>query len=454
MVRLISKKICDRERLVRELEVLRPLEHPNLARLCQVVEDGRFLWLAFEQVQGSDLFSAVAAAPKLLTEACVAHALRQVLLGLQHLHGAGLAHEAVQPHNILTSRSSTGQELRLKLIDYGFAWKYSKAAPVLSMQHLHCVAPEQVGSLSPRTSLADPACDLWAVGALAFALLSGRWPLEAECPAHLRKKLRTGLWAFLPADIWNPVRDVGKSFINSTLIVQAFRRPSASQALQHAFFAVEGLDKAALQPLPRNKEVALNLRRLAGRHLMRYEVASAAAVVHNEARIKDLGEYLQDLDPMRKGDLTFVELRRGLVRASLELPGRLLDVACASHEDGARVYPARDICDAAAQRRRLLEEIGLWSVWSAVVPDVFSLKRSEVHQLWDRGASTLRCVFSPLWDLDMKKVEELPELVVTFKDMLEWLRSCAARAAPELSLHEGSRMLQQELLLRLPPATD
>merc|ERR1719367_2249483 len=55
--RAILKRRCDRERLLHELGVLKGLDHPNLPRVHEIVEDARVIWLIMEMAQGQELMS-------------------------------------------------------------------------------------------------------------------------------------------------------------------------------------------------------------------------------------------------------------------------------------------------------------------------------------------------------------------------------------------------------------
>jgi len=490
VVRAIPKRRCERERMVRELEILRGLDHPNLARVCEVFEDPRMLWLVMELAPGEDLLSAVASAGKRLSDWLVAHLARQLLLGLQHLHSAGVAHEDVQPRNILVIDGPPGQDLRLKLIDYGLATKYAKGTPVLQLQCCYCLAPEQVhGSISPRTSCMEPSCDLWAVGAITFLLLSGFWPLEADNPQLLRKKIRTGLWSFLPNAAWEPVGEHPKEFVSSLLTVHTSQRPSAAQALQHAFLQPpDALNKPSLQPLgtmskfapqpmSRFQEVKKSVQKISAQWFIHYTLVKELATKFHAVQLEELRQHFFSLDPMTRGYLTFDDLRHGLVQAGVVLPGRLLNaVVCL---DGGKTMNIKieDLIEAAAERRRGLEEVLLWGAWSIRAPEAHAfLTKDDVGKVLEQGSSAFSHILGislnkASWSLpagnsgaafsrDSPIGEQSLSEQASFDQLLTWLRNPAnanARRgiAPSFNGHwihaQSYGATPQELQVRMPP---
>ncbi|KAF1815598.1 hypothetical protein P152DRAFT_446645 [Eremomyces bilateralis CBS 781.70] len=80
-------------------EILAKSPHPNIARYlgCEV-EDGVITGLCFERY-GDTLFQRVKDAQPIDTVAC----LRSIKMGIEHLHGLGIVHGDINPHNILSN---------------------------------------------------------------------------------------------------------------------------------------------------------------------------------------------------------------------------------------------------------------------------------------------------------------------------------------------------------------
>jgi serine/threonine-protein kinase len=107
--------------------------------------------------------------------------LTQACRGLDHAHQNGVVHRDVKPGNLLLSRDRV-----IKLADFGIA----KATEQSSITQVGSVlgtaaylAPEQA-----RGEEAGPAADLYALGVVAYQLMSGRLPYEAQSLSELALK--------------------------------------------------------------------------------------------------------------------------------------------------------------------------------------------------------------------------------------------------------------------------
>jgi hypothetical protein len=165
-----------RERLRRDLQRLRLIEHPGIVRLEEVFDAGENLVVAMELVAGRDLESHVQSAGPLPAER-----VRELGLALADALGAahrgGLLHRDVKPRNVLLDA-----EGRARLGDFGCARVEGQSVlaevdePVADPTYL---APELA---SGRT--ADARADLYALGLTLYFALVGRGP-QTDGPQRL-----------------------------------------------------------------------------------------------------------------------------------------------------------------------------------------------------------------------------------------------------------------------------
>jgi serine/threonine-protein kinase len=180
------------EQFDREVQATARLTHPNTVEIFDYgrTEDGT-LYYVMEYLYGLDLAGLLASAGP-LPPGRVIFLLRQACEALAEAHAAGMIHRDLKPENIVVTRRG-GRDDFVKLVDFGLAQEM--AGPAQASPGRETVvrgtpafmAPEQVLNDRPL----DARCDLYALGAVAYTLLTGRPPFEGEnrtrvMDAHVR----------------------------------------------------------------------------------------------------------------------------------------------------------------------------------------------------------------------------------------------------------------------------
>jgi serine/threonine protein kinase len=154
-------------------------------------------WLAMELLEGTDLAAAIARrGPMTLDETGVI--LEQLCHALAAAHAAGIIHRDLKPENVFLSKGRSAQAGQVvKVLDFGIAKIAEEAATnhTAAMGSPLWMAPEQ----SERGAV-TPAADVWAIGLLAFFLLTGRpfWRAAAAPEASVRQIMREVLFDPIP----------------------------------------------------------------------------------------------------------------------------------------------------------------------------------------------------------------------------------------------------------------
>ena len=179
----LSKRGDFRERFEAEIETLKKLRHPNIVRLFGFGEQDGLLFFAMELVDGSSLEQELQRG-RLFTWREVARIGIETCRALRHAHDRGVIHRDIKPANLLVT-----SEGRVKLSDFGIAKLFGNTGMTAAGNVLGTVefmAPEQADArpVGPRT-------DLYSLGAVFFALLSGRPPFRAATPLKMLDKQRS-----------------------------------------------------------------------------------------------------------------------------------------------------------------------------------------------------------------------------------------------------------------------
>jgi serine/threonine protein kinase len=168
------------ERFRREARAAAGISHPNIVNVHDWGAVDGIYYMVMEYVRGRSVRELLNADGP-LAPAQAADILRQTLLALEHAHAKGIVHRDLKPENILLTTDGT-----VKLTDLGLARAFADAksthagAVTGTVQYL---SPEQI-----RGEPADPRSDLYALGIVAYELLTGRLPFTGETPMAIAYK--------------------------------------------------------------------------------------------------------------------------------------------------------------------------------------------------------------------------------------------------------------------------
>jgi len=166
-----------RRRLAREADAMRRLTHPSVVTLYDAGEHEGQPYLVLPYVEGASLQDRLDREGPLPVDEVLSIAV-QVGEGLQAAHALGLLHRDVKPANVLVDRRLHGQ---VKLTDFGLVKDTGpdrEASVSLSVHGRFLGTPGYWPPEQARGALDElgPPADVYALGALLYALLSGHPP--------------------------------------------------------------------------------------------------------------------------------------------------------------------------------------------------------------------------------------------------------------------------------------
>jgi serine/threonine-protein kinase len=181
-----DKARSEEGRFLREAKLLSRLSHPNIVALFDYGHtDTGEPYLVMEHVDGGDLRARIIEDGPI----DVAHAveiLRQATAAIAEAHRIGVAHLDLKPENIMLAVGPEGAT-RVKVLDFGI----SRLVEPEAMDHTATdtgavlgtpayISPEQIRGVRD-----DVRSDLYALGMVAYEMLSGQLPYEAATTAEL-----------------------------------------------------------------------------------------------------------------------------------------------------------------------------------------------------------------------------------------------------------------------------
>ena len=171
-VKVIASVLADQERFRRrfaaEVETLKKLRHPNIVQLIGYGEEQGHLFYSMEFVAGESL-QELLRRKKRLPAMRVIEIATEICVALKQAHDMGIIHRDLKPANIMINDAGA-----VKLTDFGIAKLFGStevtaAGAVIGTADF--MPPEQAEG-KPVTTRSD----LYAVGSLAYAALTGRAP--------------------------------------------------------------------------------------------------------------------------------------------------------------------------------------------------------------------------------------------------------------------------------------
>ena len=241
--RVVLKILLDRslqnewvvQKFQQEKEALARVDHPGVVGILDTGElpDGK-AYLVMQFIDGVTLRSQVR--PEGMPLARAAEIIKQIGRALSAAHERGIFHRDLKPENIMLQSFGRGEE-QVKIIDFGIAkLKDSLVAPSTvtgaTAGTVAYMAPEQLAGKS-----ISAATDIFALGAIAYEIVTGRKPFNPETGFELLEMQRSGVRVqprdlrpaisteanevilralnFAPADRFQTARDFGEVLAQS-----------------------------------------------------------------------------------------------------------------------------------------------------------------------------------------------------------------------------------------------
>ncbi|XP_039987104.1 calcium/calmodulin-dependent protein kinase kinase 1b [Xiphias gladius] len=179
------KAMLPLDRVYKEIAILKKLDHPNVVKLVEVLddpdEDG--LHMAFELMTKGPVMEVPKDDPFTEEQACFY--FRDVVLGIEYLHYHKIIHRDIKPSNLLL-----GDDGHVKIADFGVSNEFEGTDALLSSTAgtPAFMAPEMMSE--HEQSFSGKALDVWAMGVTLYCFVFGKCPFYDEYIISLHNKIK------------------------------------------------------------------------------------------------------------------------------------------------------------------------------------------------------------------------------------------------------------------------
>ncbi|XP_058489000.1 calcium/calmodulin-dependent protein kinase kinase 1b isoform X1 [Solea solea] len=227
------------EKVYKEIAILKKLDHHNVVKLVEVlddpVEDG--LHMAFELMSRGPVMEVPTDDP--FTEEQARFYFRDVILGIEYLHYHKIIHRDIKPSNLLL-----GDDGHVKIADFGVSNEFEGADALLSSTAgtPAFMAPEMMSE--HELSFSGKALDVWAMGVTLYCFVFGKCPFYDEYVVSLHNKIKSKPVEFLETPL---ISNELKELIGQMLDKNPETRITIPEVKVHPWVTENGLNLLPLE---------------------------------------------------------------------------------------------------------------------------------------------------------------------------------------------------------------
>lgn len=214
---------------LKEIQILKSLDHPNILKCFEIFEDDEKYYVATEYCSGGDLFGEILKMKK-FSEAQAAEVMFQLLSALTYCHDKNVIHRDLKPENILLLGEEKG--FTLKVADFGSSCVLDKDRKLSGcFGSAYYVAPEVLKNNY------NEKCDIWSLGVIMYILLTGRPPYSGKDTESILEQVRTNPLVITKFKVLG-LSEESVDLLKMLLTIQPALRIDAKDAVQHPWITL------------------------------------------------------------------------------------------------------------------------------------------------------------------------------------------------------------------------
>jgi len=220
------------KRTLREINMLKKLDHPNIIKLYEVYESKNSIYLIMEKCNGGELFDNIIehiTKGKMYSEKQVSEIISQILSGINYCHKNGICHRDLKPENILllNKENENEENNKIKIIDFGLSQYISDKKLNSRVGTAYYVSPEVLSGEYTQK------CDVWSIGIILCVLLTGEPPFNGANDSIIYNKIKNYNYHF--SHKWRNISIESKDLVSHMLVPENIRY-DINQVISHPWF--------------------------------------------------------------------------------------------------------------------------------------------------------------------------------------------------------------------------
>ena len=301
---LSKLNIKNLDKFEREINILIKADHPNIIKLYEIFESQRSLYLVMEECKGGEVFDRIIEhiqSKQMYSEKDAANMFLQVMSSIEYCHNQGICHRDLKPENLLYLNKGDEKDNPIKVIDFGLSQIFRERKLKTKVGTAYYVAPEVLQG--EYTQL----CDIWSAGVILYIFLSGDPPFNGPNDNAIYGKIAQMKFNF-PEKKWKNISEEAKDLISHMLVPEK-ERYNAKQVLSHPWFK-----NASNTPLvDLNFDPMFFADYVKGSGIKKMTLLFISSRL-DENEISDLKKIFEAFDKKKDGQISFDELKQGLVQ--------------------------------------------------------------------------------------------------------------------------------------------
>ena len=305
MKQVDKSKIIDINNFKTEIKILAMLDHPNILRLFDVIEDSKYFYLIMELCTGGELLSRMS--KNRYKEKAAAKLMEQIVSAVSYCHEKGICHRDLKPQNILFYNEDENSPI--KIVDFGISKIYNPSLSSLKEEY------EDKGSkkmtdrtgtmlfLSPEVLKGSytEKCDVWSLGVILYILLCGYPPFNGSNEKEIAQSISSLKFSFPQS-----ISENAKNLISSMLCPEK-KRISSKDILKSKWFKSKLKDKS---------QITFNYQKLDEfRHFSKFKQAVLVIIASRlkTEEFQEISEIFKKINECKTGMISFEDFKKFLI---------------------------------------------------------------------------------------------------------------------------------------------